>query len=74
MVGERLGRGESLAEILSTMNSVAEGVATSRAVAQFAERQEIDMPICTQVYRVLFEGATPQDATDHLMSRPVREE
>jgi glycerol-3-phosphate dehydrogenase (NAD(P)+) len=74
MVGERLGLGESLDEILSTMNSVAEGVTTSRAVVQFAERQEIDMPICTQVYRVLFEGATPQAATDYLMNRPMREE
>jgi len=74
MVGERLGRGESLDQILKSMESVAEGVSTARAVFHFAEKKGIDMPITEQVYRVLFEGVSPQQATDQLMTRPMREE
>ncbi|SFI14873.1 NAD(P)H-dependent glycerol-3-phosphate dehydrogenase [Planctomicrobium piriforme] len=74
MVGERLGKGESLAQILKTMDAVAEGVSTTRAVYQLAEKKGIDMPITEQVYRVLFEGLPPAEATDRLMNRPVRGE
>lgn len=74
MVGERLGKGESLDQILNSMESVAEGVSTARAVHHLAEKKGIDMPITEQVYRVLFEGLSPQEATDQLMTRPVRKE
>lgn len=74
MVGERLGKGESLDQILNSMESVAEGVSTARAVYHLAEKKGIDMPITEQVYRVLFEGLSPQEATDQLMTRPVRKE
>jgi glycerol-3-phosphate dehydrogenase (NAD(P)+) len=73
-VGERLGKGESLQSILDSMEAVAEGVSTTRAVYELAEQKGIDMPITTQVYHVLFEGLSPQMATDRLMSRPTREE
>lgn len=74
LVGERLGRGETLLQILQTMDSVAEGVSTTRAVFHLAEQKGIDMPITEQVYRVLFEGVSPQAATDQLMNRPARDE
>jgi len=74
LVGERLGKGETLAEILNSMESVAEGVSTTRAVFHLAEKNGIDMPITEQVYRVLFEGLSPQAATDQLMTRPMRKE
>jgi glycerol-3-phosphate dehydrogenase (NAD(P)+) len=73
-VGERLGKGESLDQILKTMESVAEGVATARSVYDVAEQEGIDMPIMTEVYRVLFEGKTPREATHSLMLRPLRGE
>ncbi|WP_437187396.1 NAD(P)H-dependent glycerol-3-phosphate dehydrogenase [Planctomicrobium sp. SH668] len=74
MVGERLGRGETLQQILGSMESVAEGVSTTRAVHDLAEQKGIDMPITTQVYRVLFEGVSPREVTDNLMNRPHRGE
>jgi glycerol-3-phosphate dehydrogenase (NAD(P)+) len=74
MVGERLGKGESLDQILSTMDAVAEGVSTTRAVHDLAEQKGIEMPITAQVYQVLFENKSPVKATDSLMSRPPREE
>lgn len=73
-VGFRLGQGESLPHILGSMAAVAEGVHTSRSVSDLAQRIGIEMPITQQVFRVLFEGLSPREATDALMSRPVRDE
>lgn len=73
-VGERLGRGETLGQILQTMQSVAEGVPTSRSIYDYARQRGIDMPISTEVYRVLFEDKPPHEATTDLMVRPPRDE
>ncbi|MCA8995735.1 MAG: NAD(P)-dependent glycerol-3-phosphate dehydrogenase [Planctomycetaceae bacterium] len=73
-VGFRLGQGESLDQILNSMNSVAEGVTTAKAVYHLSQRVGIDMPITTEVYRVLFEGKSPEEATNSLMNRPYRGE
>ena len=73
-VGERLGRGETLTQILQTMQAVAEGVPTSRSIYEFARQRGIDMPISTEVYRVLFEDKPPREATTDLMLRPPRDE
>lgn len=73
-VGELLGQGKSLDEILGGMSAVAEGVTTTRSVYDLAERSGLDLPITTEVYRVMFEGKSPVEATDSLMNRPPREE
>lgn len=73
-VGELLGQGKSLNEILAEMESVAEGVTTTRSVYDLAEQKDLDMPITREVYRVMYEGKSPSEATDSLMSRPPREE
>lgn len=73
-LGEQLGHGESLEQILSKMDAVAEGVNTTRSVYDLAEDKGLDMPITTEIYRVLFEGKSPNDATQTLMTRPQREE
>ena len=73
-VGERLGKGESLDRILSSMSAVAEGVRTTRSVQQLAENFNIDMPITREVFEVLFEGKNPAAATDSLMCRPPKVE
>lgn len=74
MVGERLGKGESLAQIRASMAAVAEGVNTTRSVHKLAEEQDVDLPITSEVYAVLFEGKSAPDATASLMLRPPREE
>lgn len=74
MVGERLGRGESLSEILDSMEAVAEGVTTTESVHGLAERQAIEMPITAEVFAVLFEDKPPAEATASLMLRPPRGE
>ena len=73
-VGERLGRGETLAEILSSMEAVAEGVATAESVFEISEQEGIETPIMSEVYRVLFENKGVVDATNSLMLRPLRAE
>lgn len=74
LVGQRLGQGQSLQEILESMDAVAEGVKTTQAVMELAEQNDIEMPITQEVYRVLFEGKSPLEATDTLMSRPFKSE
>lgn len=73
-VGERLGKGESLDQILATMAAVAEGVATAKSVFEVSEQEGIEMPIMSEVYRVLFEKKSPASATHSLMLRPLRSE
>ncbi len=73
-VGERLGRGETLDSILASVESVAEGVTTTRSVHDLAAKKGIDMPITAEVYAVLFENKSPEEATASLMLRPLKEE
>ena len=73
-VGEQLGKGIALDEIVSGMNEVAEGVKTTRAVKQLADRAGLEMPITNEVNAVLYEGKSVRAAVAELMSRPLREE
>ena len=73
-VGEQLGKGIPLDEIVSSMNEVAEGVKTTMAVKQLADRAGLEMPITNEVNAVLYEGKSVRAAVAELMSRPLREE
>jgi glycerol-3-phosphate dehydrogenase (NAD(P)+) len=73
-VGERIGKGHKLAEVLATMDSVAEGVPTTRAVMQLARRYKVEMPITAAVHAVLFEGKDAIDALTDLMTRDPKPE
>ncbi|HVL90518.1 MAG TPA: NAD(P)H-dependent glycerol-3-phosphate dehydrogenase [Actinomycetota bacterium] len=68
-VGEQLGLGRSLDEIVAEMNMVAEGVKSCRAIMGLAERAGVDMPIVSRVARILFEGADPRAMVDDLIER-----
>lgn len=73
-VGMKLGEGLSLEEILSEMEMVAEGVKTARSVHGLAAQIGVEMPICEQVYQVLYEGKSAQEALTDLMGRELRRE
>jgi len=73
-VGLRLGRGERLQDIVSTMIMVAEGVATTESVYELSRRYNVEMPIVEQVYRVLYEDKDPMSAVKELMTRDLRSE
>lgn len=73
-VGQELGKGRSLNDITAGMNEVAEGVKTTQAVKQLADRTGIEMPITNEVHAVLYEGKLAADAANELMTRPLRDE
>lgn len=68
-VGEQLGRGKTIEEISKEMNQVAEGVKTTAVAMELAERYSIDLPIAREVYGVLYEGRTAEEAYRGLMRR-----
>jgi glycerol-3-phosphate dehydrogenase (NAD(P)+) len=73
-VGYKLGQGAKLSEILSDMQMVAEGVKTTQSVYALAGQQGIDMPICEQIYRILYEDHPAEQALAELMQRELKHE
>lgn len=73
-VGEAIGRGKSLTEVLSGLKMVAEGVWTAKALFGPESELGVSLPIATEVHAVLFEGKSPREAVLDLMRRePVAE-
>lgn len=73
-VGKRIGRGETLAHILSSMNMVAEGVKTSESVYNLSCSLGVEMPISHEIYHVLYDDVSPKDALFRLMTRDLKKE
>jgi glycerol-3-phosphate dehydrogenase (NAD(P)+) len=73
-VGEEIGKGKKLKEVLADMKMVAEGVSTAKSIHQLSEKLKIEMPICEQVYQILFNDKDPIQATNELMVRALKEE
>ena len=70
--GLALAAGTTAADAQKTIGQVVEGVQAARAVRDVATRLSVEMPICEQVYRVVYEGAHPKDAVKELMGRAHR--
>jgi glycerol-3-phosphate dehydrogenase (NAD(P)+) len=73
-VGLALGEGRSLEKVLQEVDGVAEGVATTRAVCQLAERLGVEMPISNMVRQVIDGELSPEEAGAALMARQLRSE
>jgi glycerol-3-phosphate dehydrogenase (NAD(P)+) len=73
-LGLALGRGASIADLLRRGSTVKEGVNTAKAAVGLAQRFSVEMPICREVYAVLFENKSPQDALEDLMTRIPKSE
>ena len=73
-VGEQIGKGRKLADVLAKMDSVAEGVTTTKSVRQLATRHNVEMPITEEVHAVLFEDKEVISALSDLMSRGPKPE
>jgi glycerol-3-phosphate dehydrogenase (NAD(P)+) len=73
-VGERLGRGETLAQISASTHTVAEGVPTAKSAYECARRFQIETPIIDQIYSVVHEGKRPADAMQALLARDQKAE
>lgn len=73
-MGLALAAGQSLAAAQAEIGQVVEGVMAAEAVHEVAARLGIEMPICHQIYRILYEGAAPLEAVGVLMGRQLTSE
>lgn len=73
-VGLRLGAGEPLDYILKTLGSVAEGVPSTLIVKQLAEKYNVEMPITFEMYKLIKQQISPQEAVKNLLSRSIKRE
>lgn len=73
-MGLALARGKSIEEAQEEIQQVVEGVLAARAVHEVAGKTGVEMPICNEIYRILYEGAPPREAVGALMSRTLKPE
>jgi glycerol-3-phosphate dehydrogenase (NAD(P)+) len=73
-VGEELGKGRKLDEIINEMNMVAEGVKSSKAMLEIAAEHGVEMPIVEHVVKVVHEGMDPKEMVARLMGRDPKPE
>lgn len=73
-VGEQIGKGRKLNDVIASMNMVAEGVETTKSSYLLAKNLGVDAPIINEVYQVLFDDKSPHDAIDDLMTRDIKPE
>ena len=74
ILGLALAAGKTVDEAKEEIQQVVEGVMAAEAVREVAEDLGIEMPICHQVYRILYEGASPREAVGALMGRALKSE
>lgn len=73
-VGFRLGKGEKLADILKTMQQVAEGIKTAQSVYTLMRQYKIHAPLCTEIYRMLYENKLPAQSLQDLEKLELKAE
>lgn len=73
-VGEQLGLGKSIGQIVGSMDMVAEGVETAKGVYRLSRKHKVPMPITTEVYQIICRNKKPGDALTDLMSRKAKAE
>lgn len=73
-VGEKIGEGKTLTDILASMDAIAEGVATTHSAFQLSKKHNVEMPITEMVYKILYREVEPKDAISELMLRKSKPE
>ena len=73
-VGSMLGQGKKIEEILSELGSVAEGVKTSKALCELAEKLGLEVPVSSAIYEAVYTDITPEEVLNKLMNRKLRNE
>ena len=73
-VGEQIGKGRTLDEVLGEMKMVAEGVRTTQSARELAHKNSVEMPITEQVYNILFMKKDPYKAVQELLAREAKPE
>ena len=73
-LGLLLAAGKSIDEAQAEIQQVVEGVLAAKAVREVARAHDVVMPICEEIYRILYEGVSPREAVGALMSRALKPE
>lgn len=73
-MGLGLGKGRTVEEVREEIGQEVEGVSAAKEVFLLAQKQQIEMPITEQIYKVLYEGLSPQSAVQNLLSRNQKPE
>lgn len=73
-LGEEMGKGKRLKDVLSQTEMVVEGVATAKSAYELSLRHRVEMPITKEIYKVLYENKDPKRAVDDLMTRSPKVE
>jgi glycerol-3-phosphate dehydrogenase (NAD(P)+) len=73
-LGLALGKGQSIEDAVKKIGQAVEGVKSSSCIELLAQRANIEMPICTEVYRIVHQNLDPQAAVKELLSRHIRPE
>lgn len=73
-LGFALGEGKSIEEIMEGRKTVAEGYYTTKAVIELADSLDVEIPVCTAIYSILYNGVSVNDMADALMSRHLKSE
>lgn len=73
-VGYMLGQGKKIDDILKELGSVAEGVKTSKAICELAQKLGIEVPVSSAIYEAVYTDIAPQEVLDKLMNRKLKEE
>ena len=73
-LGQKIGQGMKLKDILADMRMVAEGVKTARSVYNLSRKIKVEMPICEEMYHILYQDLSPEVALHRLMTRELKYE
>lgn len=73
-LGLALGKGKTMEAAIAEIGQAVEGAKSARSVGILAQRMQVEMPICQEVYRILYESVSPSDAVKALISRTTRAE
>ncbi len=72
--GYQIGKENDVTHFLKTNKKTTEGIRTAKVVHDIAARQHIDVPICEEVYQILYEGKEPRNCANDLMLRDLKKE
>ena len=72
--GLLIGKGYSMDDAINKINMVVEGIPTTKALYQLSKEKALDLPITTEIYKVLYEKKNPADSVASLMGRSLKSE
>ena len=73
-LGEEIGKGKKLNQLMKETEMVVEGVATAKAAFELSRKYKVEMPITQEIYKVIYENKDPRVAVNDLMTRSPKNE